>query len=189
MNPPLKFWLSSLLVALGCCGCVPLFYHSYENSFAGLNKRLDQAARTNAAMQMVLVHGMGDHCPGYGETFASNIARQLQLTREARDATLIPLISAVATNWLREFSYTAPPRVLHVYELTWTPTTYSLKTNAFAKDSRLNSKRVMINKGLKNQVMEQGFGDAILYLNPAFRTNMQEPIRQTIVRGETRRAQ
>jgi len=162
-----------------------LFYHSYENSFAGLGKRLDQAARTNAAMQMVLIHGMGDHCPGYGDIFANNIAKQLKLTRQGQDAALIPLVSSIgATNWLREFSYSSPPRVLNVYELTWTPTTHSLKTNAFAKDRRLIPKRVKINKDLKNQVMEEGFGDAILYLNPSFRPKMQEPIRQTIDRVE-----
>ena len=58
--------------------------------------------------------------------------------------------------------------------------THSFKTNEFTKDRKLNPKRVLLNKDLKNQVMEEGLGDAILYLNPAFRPRMQEPILQTI---------
>jgi hypothetical protein len=70
---------------------------------------------------------------------------------------------------------------LKFYEVTWSPTTTLIKSNQFLKDSEMDKSgnRLPFNQNVK-KVMDKGFGDAALYLNPAYRTKMQEPILQTI---------
>lgn len=176
-------YLSGLLLVLCLLssGCVPLRFRCYDGGYAGLGRRIEQSATNNARTHVVLVHGMTDHCPGYGDTFADNLAKRLHVTkREDEKYVDLPLPEANATNVLRTFSYSAGSTQVLFYELTWTPTTYALKTNAFIEDRRLTSRRVIVNRQLKEKVIDEGFGDAVLYLNPSFQTNMQKPIRQTI---------
>ncbi|MGP8235828.1 MAG: hypothetical protein ACLQVW_10500, partial [Limisphaerales bacterium] len=54
-------------------------------------------------------------------------------------------------------------------------------------DQALNAHRVLVNRDLKTNLMDEGLSDAVLYMNPAFRGAMQQPIIQTIeeVAGET----
>ena len=172
-----------LLTGLFCvCGCVPLYYHSYDEGYPGLRQRLDEAAQTNAVMHVIVVHGIGNHSPGYSTPLAEGMARLLKLAKQT-DAPAAPLVSSRGvTNWLREFSYGSQGRRMVFHEVTWLPTTMGLKTNAFLKDQTLNAHRVLINKDLKTSLMDEALPDAVLYLNPSFRSAMQDPILQTIKR-------
>lgn len=130
----------------------------------------------NSTIHIVMVHGMTDHLPGYGETFANNIATRLNLKRDSETETNylpLPVAIAKATNVLRHFSYSLGTNTrVFVHELTWTPTTYGFKTDAFAEDRRLDARRVLVNRTLKSRVIDEGFGDAVLYLNPKFQNVM-----------------
>jgi hypothetical protein len=173
-----KLLLAAILI--GVLGCVPFPYRCYDGSFAGLGQRLGESSGKNAVLHVLMVHGMGDHCPGYGDLLAANLSRELGLAL-AEAPRLLSLTSSLGvTNWLREFRYQSGSKVIQFHELTWTPTTFPLKVRAFDYDRRLASERVLLNRSLKHDVMDEGLGDALLYLNPSFREKMQEPIRQAI---------
>src|SRR5271156_402326 len=172
-----QFVLSGALCAFAS-GCVPLYQTYYDGQFqGGLRHRLDQTSRSNSVLHVVMIHGMGDHAPGYGDVFAQNICARLGLSPTIPSVTNDLVSSFGVTNQLREFGYssiTATNRIVKFHELTWTPTTYRTKTNEFAKDRMLDSGRVSINKSIKGEVMDEGMGDAVLYLNPDFHGKMQE---------------
>jgi hypothetical protein len=172
--------VAPLLLLIFSAGCIPFPYRCYDGSFSGLSERLRETAATNAVLHVVMVHGMGNHCPGYGDVLAANLGRELQLV-SADSPKTNPLPSSLGvTNWLREFGYRSTNKVVQFHELTWTPTTFALKAKAFDYDRRLASERVLVNRWIKHDVMEEGLGDALLYLNPAFRDKLQEPIQQTL---------
>jgi len=157
-----------------------LRYHDYDGSYPGLEKRLAEATETNAAMHIVVVHGIGIHAPGYATTLGDGLARQLNLA-PLTNSPAMPLVSSKGvTNWIRDFSYENKNRKVIFHEVTWSPTTSSIKTNAFATDQKLDAHRVRINKAFKNQLMDSALSDALLYMNPTFRGTMQEPILQAI---------
>lgn len=182
---PRAIWLIiCLLIALVLClcGCIPLTYHSYDNGYAGLSQRLDEAAGKNGAMHIIVVHGVGNHSPGYSTNLASGLAEQLKIVKQT-DSPPTPLLSNKGiTNWLKEYSYGDQKRRVFFHEVTWTPTTINVKSNAFIKDQTLNRHRVLINKQLKDILLDEALSDAVLYLNPTFRSAMQEPVLQTIRR-------
>jgi hypothetical protein len=175
-----EFILLGVLLCL--CGCVPLYYRSYDEGYPGLRQRLDEAAQTNAAMHVIVVHGIGNHSPGYSAPLAGAMARLLQLVKQT-DSPPAPLVSSKGvTNWLRESSYGGEGRRMIFHEVTWTPTTIGIKANAFLKDQTLNAHRVLVNRDLKTNLMDEALPDAVLYLNPTFRGAMQDPILQTMQR-------
>jgi hypothetical protein len=156
-----------------------LYYHAYDEAYPGLGQRLAEAP-TNAAMHLIAVHGIGNHSPGYSVTLGDGLARLLKLAKDtAAPPGPHPLVSSNGvTNWLTEYSYGNKRLVIH--EVTWSPTTIGIKSSAFLKDQTLNAHRVLVNRDLKTNLMDEGLSDAVLYMNPAFRGAMQQPILQTI---------
>ena len=184
MMARIALWAPCVCWAL-TTGCVPLTNTCYEGAFKnGLRGRLAQTADAGGVLHVVMIHGIGDHQPGYDEPLARSLGAMLHLSPNPDNVTNALPLSPGITNCLREFSYASATdqRRIKFHELTWTPTTLPAKTNAFAADRRLSADRVLLNKSIKDAVMDEGFGDAILYLNPAYRTNLQEPILQTIER-------
>jgi hypothetical protein len=152
-----------------------------EGKFEGLKKGLDEVRATNAAMRMLIVHGIGDHSPGYSSNFVSQLTAELNLKRT--EATQTNLTENAATNGILQvlrFNDSGGQARLHVYELTWAPTTRPLKSNAFSFDGRLDGRRSSINRKLKRLIINDGFGDAVLYLEKDFKTRMQHPITNAV---------
>ncbi len=181
-----------LISIIFCSGCMSLHFKGspYSGSYNGLTERMDETKTNNATLRIIMVHGMaglGPTMPGYGSNFADIVACSFKLS-PAMDSVTQPLVSTIGiTNYLRTFSYTNDQNErLKFYELTWSPTTSQIKSNEFAEDLKMNDSknRLPMNKTLKG-IIDFGFGDAALYLNPSFRTNMQEPILQTIERVES----
>jgi hypothetical protein len=132
-----------------------------------------------------MVHGMGglgDTVPGYGDGFAKLVAQRFHLSGELNNVTN-PIVSTTGvTNFLRTFDFTNTENGhLNFYEVTWSPTTSTIKSNQFYKDSQMssNGNRLPFN-GTVKQIVDTGFGDAVLYLNPSYHKQMQEPILTTI---------
>ncbi len=175
-----KSLLAIFISVLALTGCIPIRHNCLEGSFVGIRSRLDETTRNNTTLHIIMIHGMNDHCPGYGETFAQNLTKALQLRTNA-DETFTTLPSDWPdANVLREFSSSQSNSVIKFHELTWTPTTLPEKTKAFEKDRRFKRGRVLVNAKLKHDVIDEGFGDAILYLSPGFHTRMQDPIVRTL---------
>jgi hypothetical protein len=173
-------FLAAILIACTQSGCVPLIAKCHEGRYDGLKNRIEMASASNATVHVLMVHGMGDHCPGEWNDFVERMADQLRLKSRGLIKTNYLSSSIGVTNLLRQFHYGAGTTNFVFYELTWTPTTIRYKTNAFTKDRTLNPDRLWLNNTLKHDMMDEGVGDAMLYLNPTFRSNMQEPILQAI---------
>jgi hypothetical protein len=173
--------LAALLLGVTQPGCIPLTHKSWEGKYDGLEKRIKTVSAGHATVHVLMVHGMQDHCPGEWDDFLKNFAHQLHLEYQGDIVTNF-LVSSLpnVTNLLRTLHYRSGDTNFLFYELTWTPTTFPYKSNAFAKDRTLKSDRLSINEALKYDLMDEGFGDAALYLNPVFRPKMQEPILQSI---------
>ena len=67
-----------------------------------------------------------------------------------------------------------------VPELTWSPVTWLEKSNRFEFDSRLDKRRASLNRRMKTELLNDGFGDAVLYLNENFKPKIQAPVTNAI---------
>jgi hypothetical protein len=157
-------------------GCA---YRRCVGPYDGLGASWRDVRTNGAAMRIVMVHGMGGLgpiTPGYGDTFAKRLAKQLKLTADPAVRTN-PIVCSDITNILRitKFLPKEPHGELLVYELTWSGMTQGLKDAQFKGDQELKGRRLMINRNVK-EIVDGGFGDAVLYLNPAYRSKLQDPI-------------
>ena len=132
-----------------------------------------------------MVHGMsgfGAIEPGYGDDLARSMAKKFGLSEEFACVTNKLPSSIGVTNILRVCNFTNESQDrLAIYELTWSSMTTNKKTMQFAKDTQMDRNRLWANKKIKGLV-DSGFGDAMIYLNPTYRTNLQEPILQTLIK-------
>lgn len=166
--------------ALALAGCVPLIYHCNQGQFEGIEHQL---ARTNVpAMHFLLVHGMQTHRPGYSSNLINNLTRKLNAELVASNPAEDMVSPFGDTNQIREVTYRLGSKMLYFHELTWSPTTASLKANAFEYDNRLDKHRSVLNRWMKDALLNDGFGDAMLYLNPQLRPRLQAPIAQAMHR-------
>ncbi len=176
-----QFLSIAFFLAVLQSGCVPLTNKVAEGEYGGLRKHIKTAVAHDATVHILMVHGMGDNCPGAWDNFMHCMTDELSLTRQyAIQTNYLPSPLTGVSNELRQFHYQTGRTNFVFYELTWTPTTLPYKTKAFAKDRTLASDRVIVNGILKSNLMDEGFGDALLYLNPEFRPMMQLPILQSI---------
>jgi hypothetical protein len=173
-----RVFLAALLLNL-FAGCA---FRRCEGSYDGLGASWREVRTNQAAMRMVIVHGMGGLgpiMPGYGDTFTRRLADRLHLTNGVTFTTNIPCSGI--SNILRISRWVPKDHrgELLVYELTWSAMTDGIKAMQFAGDERLKHHRLMINKNVK-EIIDGGFGDAVLYLNPDYRSKLQAPILATI---------
>jgi len=54
------------------------------------------------------------------------------------------------------------------------------KSNRFEFDSRLDKRRATLNRRMKSELLNDGFGDAVLYLNENFKPKIQAPVTNAI---------
>jgi len=185
-NPLLCFILLPLVF---CAGCFPLHYKGspYEGSYSGLRERWNETTN-KGTLRIIMVHGMsgfGTIVPGYGDELAKPMAKRFQLSDEQDNFTNQFTVSNGVTNFLRTFDFSNKSHdTLAFYELTWSPMTTQIKDGQFAKDYWMDRNRLLGNKKLKGLV-NSGFGDAMLYLNPTYRTNLQEPVLHTLAAVES----
>lgn len=171
----------TLAVAFLLAGCVPLKRTCYEGKYPGLRQCLTEVAQDRGTLRILMIHGMSNHDTNWSDKPIAGLLSNLPVTRQ-NDDRFVPLPpTAIATNFLKTNSYIGPDnRVIKVYEVTWTPSTINLKNEMFLRDGALNSDRVWVNKKLKNDTINDGFGDAVLYLNPNYKKAMQKPIEDSI---------
>lgn len=154
--------LTPALVGTGCRStktCV-------ETPFPGLAAELKQANTSGAWLRLLIIHGMSNHAPGYSSNFVDAIGRKLNLTQTRTNLAVLTNSTGEVNGYLSTVELTrGATNKLRAYELTWSPATYSEKTNRFEFNSRLNHKRASLNKSLKTDLLNDGFADAVLYLN------------------------
>jgi len=187
----LGFVLVALVFSSGCKSIVPWpADRQSDGSYAGLRDRWRETTTEQGTLRIIMVHGMGGlgpDLPGYGDRFASGIASAFHVTKVTDVTndivvTNLPISGASTsiTNFLRiETFNNEKNNHLTFYEVTWSPMTTPIKTKAFAPDVKLDKDRLFANKEIKG-IIDQGFADAVLYLNPIYQKRMQEPIFRTL---------
>ena len=68
---------------------------------------------------------------------------------------------------------------VRAYELTWSSTTDALKARQFASDATYASDRVLVNRQLKAQLIDDALADPVLYIG-RYRNHMQFPIMRAV---------
>ena len=130
----------------------------------------------------MIVHGMSTHTQGYSSNFVDSVAKQLRLDIAGRTNTALTDSTGSTNGFLITTDYERKAQHLRTYELTWSPTTSAEKISRFAFDARLNKSRASLNRQLKGSLINDGFADAVLYLNEGFEKKMQEPVTNAIRR-------
>ena len=149
-----------------------------ERPFTGLRSNITETAMSTGIVRILIVHGMMNHTQGYSSNFTATLSRRLSLTMRTNSSVALTNAGGQTNGFLvrTDFTNRSKKRVLRTYELTWTPTTQEAKQEAFAFDARLDGRRASFNRGLKASLLNDGFGDAALYVGEGYKKKMQEPI-------------
>jgi len=141
---------------------------------------LTQANTNGGRLRLLIVHGMSTHTQGYASNFVDTIGRKLKLGTPLRQIQTFTNNEGVINGFLTRIDFTNENRKLRAYELTWSAATQTEKSNRFEFDSRLDKRRASLNRRMKSELMNDGFGDAVLYLNQNFKWKMQAPVTNAI---------
>lgn len=139
----------------------------WGSAFEGLAPKLH---KDTGRTKLLMVHGVGDHIPGYSTQFLEKLARELNLNSRlghAKDITLVnPLAPAQTLGNLRAthlLNETTGQR-LTFYELTWSSITRKEKSLLdFDNSGEYDFRRAKVNSLLKKFSNDTG-PDPIIYL-------------------------
>jgi len=151
-----------------------------EQPFPGLKDELIQANTNGGRLRLLIVHGMTSHTQGYASNFVDTIGRKLKLGTPVRQIQTFTNTEGATNGFLTRIDFTNENRNLRAYELTWSPVTQLEKSNRFEFDSRLDKRRAVLNRRMKSELLNDGFGDAVLYLNENFKSKIQAPVTNAI---------
>src|SRR6516165_1988201 len=161
-------------------GCTMLSVRRFENDFDGLNAAASRSNSAGGTLRILLVHGMGHHAPGYSQPLMQGIAARLNLssTGPSRRITIRKERHDYGEINIANYSSSEGKKV-RAYELTWSATTDALKARQFASDATYASDRVLVNRQLKAQLIDDALADPVLYIG-RYRTHMQFPIMRAV---------
>ena len=134
--------------------------------FLGLDASLN---KLEGKTKVLMVHGVGDHFPGYATEFLEKLAKELKLTAKVSNYKEIQLMSSSEPeDRLGHLRVTrlqdAGGKELWFYELTWSEITRSQKALlAFDNSGEYSFKRADVNEMLKKFGSDTG-PDPIIYL-------------------------
>lgn len=173
----IRLFLAAALLLAGCALNVRRIEGPTlgENTFAGLDAVL--ADRSVSVLSVLVVHGFGTHRPGYSDDLQSRLTEGLHARGGCkRDHP----IHGGDHGSIRVCEYRdAHGERLRVYELVWSPLTEKLKEDYLGVDRR-GRDRLIGDRVLKNELLNDRFADAVLYLGGEFKTAMQNPIRYAL---------
>jgi hypothetical protein len=157
-------------------GCLPLYQFSVAPpAFNGLDTALKETG-SDGTLRVMIVHGMGNHLPGYSSTLMSALGSRLKLKLDSKSVQSYPLINnGVAFGTNTTGTYSGNGHKLKFYEVTWTPITEPVKERQFRYDNSFAPQRQIVNGALKSGLLDTSLADAVLYVGK-YRTNMQYPI-------------
>ena len=160
--------------------CTLLSVRSFQNDFEGLNAAASRANSAGGTLRILFIHGMGHHSPGYSQPLMQGIASRLNLssTGSSRSITIGKENHLYGEVNIADYSG-ADGKKVRTYELTWSATTDALKARQFASDATYASSRVLVNRQLKAQLIDDALADPVLYIG-RYRNHMQFPIMRAI---------
>ena len=152
----------------------------FVNDFEGLNAAVSRSSSAGGTLRILFVHGMGHHAPGYSQLLMQGIASRLNLSNN-ESSPRIPIAKESHDYGeinIANYSGSDGKRV-RVYELTWSATTDEIKTKQFATDATYASNRVLVNRELKAQLIDDALADPVLYIG-RYRNHMQFPLMRAV---------
>ncbi len=139
----------------------------WGDSFKGLQPYLDSK---NGIMKVLMVHGVGDHKPGYSTEFFEKLAKELDLTVSSRSHKNIRLSDEknpekpLGNLRVNHFQSKDRSQELMLYELTWSEITAKEKeVLAYDNSGEYSFRRAEVNDMLKRFSNDTG-PDPIIYL-------------------------
>ena len=137
------------------------------NSFTGLKPQLEVPGRK---MKVLMVHGVGNHLPGYSTEFLEKLAKELDLTVTARAYKNITLAnpsnpdSHLGNLRIHRYLNESQTQELLFYELTWSEITAPEKELlSYDNSGEQSFRRAEVNNLLKKFSNDTG-PDPIIYL-------------------------
>src|SRR6266513_1652182 len=175
-----RFVLCLTAICLLTC-CTMLSVRRFDNDFDGLNAAASRANSAGGTLRILFVHGMGHYQPGYSQPLMQGIAARLNLsdTGSSRRITIRKESHDYGEINIANYSSSEGKKV-RAYELTWSATTDALKARQFASDATYASSRVLVNRQLKAQLIDDALADPVLYIG-RYRNHMQFPLMRAIV--------
>ena len=175
-----RFLLCLTVICL-LTGCTMLSVRRFENDFDGLNAAASRSNSAGGTLRILFIHGMGHHAPGYSQPVMQGIAVRLNLsnTGPSRRITIRKESHDYGEINIANYSSSEGKKV-RAYELTWSATTDALKARQFASDATYASSRVLVNRQLKAQLIDDALADPVLYIG-RYRNHMQFPLMRAIV--------
>lgn len=139
----------------------------WGDGFKGLKPYLE---RKNGIMKVLMVHGVGDHNPGYSTEFFEKLAKELDLTVTTRSHKNIRLTDpeypekALGNLRINRFQSKDRSQEIMLYELTWSEITAKEKeVLAYDNSGEYSFRRAEVNDMLKRFSNDTG-PDPIIYL-------------------------
>jgi hypothetical protein len=164
--------IGSLLIA----GCTILSVRKITNDFEGLDAALARSSADGGTLRILFIHGMGHTDSGYSEPVMQGVAARLNLAKVEPPTKIEIEKQGHVYGEINVTKYSgADGRKVHVYELTWSPTTDRLKQKQFETDAGYASDRVSLNRKLKTSLINDSLADPVLYIG-GYRDHMQFPI-------------
>src|SRR5215831_2865146 len=161
-------------------GCTMLSVRRFDNDFEGLNAAASRSNSAGGTLRILFIHGMGHHQPGYSEPVMQGIATRLNLNNTGSSRRIIIRKESHDYGEINIANYSGPEgEKVRAYELTWSATTDALKTRQFATDATYASDRVLVNRQLKAQLIDDALADPVLYIG-RYRNHMQFPIMRAV---------
>ena len=161
-------------------GCTMLSVRQFDNGFEGLNAAASRSNSAGGTLRILFIHGMGHHSPGYSQPVMQGIAARLNLNNTGSSRRIIIRKESHDYGEINIANYSGSEgEKVRAYELTWSATTDALKTRQFASDATYASDRVLVNRQLKAQLIDDALADPVLYIG-RYRNHMQFPIMRAI---------
>lgn len=181
------------LFSLMLCGCST---PQVIGKFQGLKSMLEPTELKSAELgslghlHIILVHGIGKHDPGWSKDFHKKLAESLSLKNDGNSdwGRCVFLDGKGKLDGLSECANasegTSPKdgvlksvtlkssdgtKTVTITEVTWSPITTSLKQQLldYDKTSDLSKKRALLNRYLREGLVDDGFSDALAYSGKA----------------------
>ena len=127
-------------------------------------------AKPRTKTRLLMVHGVGDHLPGYATEFSEKLAKELDISAKVSNYKNIKLFSSLAPDKdlgnlrITRFQNENTSKELWFYELTWSEITRDQKALlGFDNSGEYSFRRTEINNMLKKFSNDTG-PDPIIYL-------------------------
>jgi hypothetical protein len=172
--------LSGALLLLPACVTTTLDEPTdLDGEVPGLQALIQAADGRGGTLRLVLVHGMGEHGPGYSWTLLRRLASRLGVQSQGDVVeTALGLRDLDGILRTETFRGASGRPVLRTYEVTWSGAVAARKRELldYDRQPRWADRRIWLNASLKSSFVNDRFADPLLYVG-GWRESIQAPVK------------